>query len=181
MKPSHSIAPLIFCILAFSFACGCTTTSTGGVADGGIRDVTPSTAEEKTHLDTALADLEVLAGEEFENITGMRVITVSGTDVAAAGNASTWVLGIRQEDHPALLVYSHGAWSRLNWNHTLDGGEVPMEAVVMPRTLYEMHADEIKGLGPLTDLTLVNGTYTLRSDTQTPKTLCFNALTGEVL
>jgi hypothetical protein len=181
MKASHSIAPIIFCILAFSFACGCTTTPTGVSAGGGIRDVTPSTAEEKAHLDAALADLEVLAGEGFENITGMRVVTVSGTDVAATGNASTWVLGIWQDDHPSLLVYSHGTWSRLNWNHTLDGGEIPMDTAIMPSSLYEMHADKIRGLGPLTDLTLVNGTYTIRSHAPTPETLIFDALTGEVV
>jgi hypothetical protein len=179
MKPSHTIATLIFCILAFSCACGCTTTSTDIAAGGGIRDVTPSTAEEKTHLDTALADLEVLAGEGFENVTGMEVVTVSGTGVATAGNASTWVLGIRQDGHPSLLVYSHGSWSRLNWNHPMDGEEIPMETALMPRDLYEMHAGEIGGLGPETDLTLVNGTYTLRSHAPSPETLAFDALTGE--
>lgn len=181
MKPSHTIALLIFCILAFSGASGCTTTSADGASGGGIRDVTPSMAEEKTHLDTALTDLEVLAGEGFENITGMEVVTVSGTDVATAGNASTWALGIRQDGNPSFLVYSHGTWSRLNWNHPLDGGEISMDMILMPRDLYEMHADAIKGLGPLTDLTLANGTYTLRSHAPAPETLSFDAQTGEVI
>ncbi|WP_298669944.1 hypothetical protein [uncultured Methanofollis sp.] len=181
MKPSHLIAPLIFCVLAFSCACGCTTTPANGAASGGIRDVTSPSTEEKTHLETALADLEVLAGEGFENITGMEVITVSGTDVAAAGNASTWVLGIRQDGRPSLLVYSHGTWSRLNWNHPLDGETIPLDTTLMPTDLYEVHADEIGGLGPLTDLTLVNGTYTLRSHAPTPETLAFDAQTGGVV
>ncbi|MDD4256006.1 MAG: hypothetical protein PHP59_11615 [Methanofollis sp.] len=181
MKPSHTIALLVFCILAFSGVSGCTTTSADGAAGGGIRDVTPSMAEEKTHLDIALTDLEVLAGEGFENITGMEVVTLSGTDVAPAGNASTWALGIRQDGKPSFLVYSHGTWSRLNWNHPLDGGEISMDAALMPRDLYEMHADEIKGIGPETDLTLMNGTYTIRSHAPTPETLSFDAQTGEVV
>lgn len=175
MKPSHLIVPLILCILAFS--CGCTTTSTGG----GIRDVTPPVTEEKTYLDTALSELEVLAGEGFENITGMEVVMVSGTDVATAGNASTWVLGIRQDGRQALLVHSHGAWSRQNWSHTLAGEAIPTDAIVMPHNLYEMHADEIEALGPETDLVLVNGTYTITSYASSPETLRFNAQTGEAI
>jgi hypothetical protein len=181
MKPAHSIAPLILCLLVLSCAPGCTTTSGDGAAGGGITDMTPPTTEEKIHLDTALADLEVLAGEGFENITGMEVVTMSGTNVATTGNASTWVLGIRQDGHPSLLVYSHGIWSRLNWSHPMDGEEIPMETALMPRDLYEMHAGEIRGLGPETDLTLVNGTYTLRSHTPAPETLTFDALTGGVV
>lgn len=177
MKPSHVITPLILCILVFSCVCGCTTTSTGG----GIRDVTPPVTEERTYLSTALSDLEVLAGEGVENVTGMEVVMVSGTDVATAGNASTWILGIQQDGRPALLVHSHGAWSRQNWNHTLTGDLIPMDGIVMPHDLYEMHADEIEALGPETDLVLVNGTYTITSHASSPETLRFDAQTGEAI
>jgi hypothetical protein len=182
MKPVPPLLLAICCILAFCGVCGCTSAPpqpSGGGA--GIQDVTHPVLETKTDLKTALEELDILAGEGVENITGMEVFTVTGTAVTRNAEAGTWVLGVRQDGTAALLVYSRGSWSRFAWNGTLPDEAVAFDEILMPADLYSLHTAKIDVLGEETDLLLEHGVYTIRSHSDRPDAVAFDARTGEVI
>ncbi|MDK2973756.1 MAG: hypothetical protein PWP08_127 [Methanofollis sp.] len=177
MKPLLPVLLAICCILAFSGVCGCTSTPARHSA--GIQEITRPVGDTRTDLGTALEELDVLAGEGMANVTGMEVVMVSGTAANPTANASTWVLGVRQDGAPHLLVYARGSWSRLGWNGSLPDDAVSFDEIVMPGDLYRRHAATIEGLGQETDLLLENGTYVVRSHGDRPDAVTFDARTGE--
>ncbi|QSZ67523.1 hypothetical protein RJ40_08410 [Methanofollis aquaemaris] len=178
MKLAH-LAPLLgLCILVLSWTCGCTSAPAGG---GGIQDITTEPAEMRIGLEEALRELEVLDGEGLEDLTGMEIVTVSGSGVDSTGNATTWTLGVRQAGNTSLMVHSQGGWSRYVWHGPLPENPVDLDAVVMPVDLYPGHAAEIGSLGEVTELVLIDGTYTVRSEEKQTESLSFDAHTGEAL
>jgi len=182
MKPLPQVLLVIACVIVFSGACGCTSTPSQTAADGaGIQEITRPIPDTKTDLGTALEELDVLAGEGMENITGMEIAMLSGTAVNETANASTWILGVRQDGAEYLLVYSRGSWSKMKWSGSLPDGTVSLDEIVMPADLYRLHAATIELLGQDTDLLLENGTYTIRSHSDRPEAVTFDAQTGEAL
>lgn len=172
MKLAH-LAPLMgLCILVLSWTCGCTSAPDGG---GGIQDITTEPTIERIGLEEALRDLEVLDGEGLEDLTGMEIVTVSGSGVDCTGNATTWTLGVRQAENTSLMVHSQSGWSRYVWHGPLPEEQVEMDATIMPSALYRGHAAEIGTLGEVTDLTLIDGVYTIRSEEDQTRSLTFDA------
>jgi len=182
MKPIPPLILAICCIFAFSVVCGCTSAPSQPSGEGaGIQDITHPVLETKTDLETALEELDMLAGEGLENVTGMEVVMVSGTAVTETASAGTWVLGVRQENATSLLVYSRGTWSRFAWSGALPDEPLHLDEIVMPGDLYRLHAATIGVPGEQTDLLLEDGTYTIRSHSDRPDAATFDARTGEAI
>ncbi|QYZ79487.1 hypothetical protein E2N92_08635 [Methanofollis formosanus] len=176
MKLAH-LAPLLgLCILVLAWTCGCTSAPAGG---GGIQDITTEPADDRIGLEEALRELEVLDGEGLEDLTGMEIVMVSGSDVDLTGNATTWTLGVRQAGNTSLLVHSRGGWSRYVWHGPLPDEPLDLDAAILPAPLYRQHAAEIRSLGEATDLTLVGTIYTVRSKETQTDSISFDALSGE--
>lgn len=180
MKPFPPAVLAIVCILAFAAICGCTSTPGGTSSEAGIQEITYPAADARTDLSTALDYLDALVGDGMENLTGMDVLMVSGTDLNETANAGTWILGVRQDNRTSLLVYARGSWSRIAWNGTLPGKSISFDEIVMPGDLYRLNAAAIEPFGPETDLLLENGTYTIRSHGDLSGSVTFDAKTGEV-
>ena len=106
-------------------------------------------------------------------------------DVDAAGNASSWLFGVRQENGTALLMYDRTGWKINPWNATLPEEEIVLSQVIPPGTLFARNKEVLSGASSPSipesrDLVLKEGTYTLtiRSG-NTSRTLMFNATTGK--
>lgn len=182
MKPTPPLILAICCILAFSGICGCTSAPSQPPGNGaGIQEITLPVLETKTDLETALIELDMLAGEGLENVTGMEVVMVSGTALTGTASAGTWVLGVCQENATSLLVYSRGAWSRFVWSGALPEEPLSLDEIVMPGDLYRLHAATIGHLGEETDLLLEGSIYTIRSHSDRPDAATFDARTGEAI
>ncbi len=105
-------------------------------------------------------------------------------DMDRAGNAMSWLFGVRQGNGTVLLIYDRTGWKINPWNATLPSEEIRLEQIVPPGTLFARNTEAISGKaasspGESRELVLKQGVYTLtiRSGS-TSRILMFNAITG---
>lgn len=176
----------IFCLFG-----GCTQDATQTIEappDGGISEITPYSADQRSNFEEARAELELANARGLLNTDNMTIHHINGVNVDINGSAESWVLGVARGENFSLLIFnSRNGWREEPWPFPLEEQALLIDLVLSPTDLYahqqdlimrEMIAQNVSA----SDLELNENTYTvlIRSSTNI-SILMFNAETGELV
>jgi hypothetical protein len=185
------ILVLILLITVCCFSCACTSAPPApqnvSSSDKGISDITQPSRVFTSTLDEAMVDLEWYHSQGTINTTGLSIRQVNGFGVGSDGAATTWFLGVQQEETAELLVYTNNEWKRMAWGAPLPEEEIILQNVTPPEALYEQQSaligEKMRLYGTEeSNLELKEGVYTITVASNTAMSmLTFDAGTGELI
>lgn len=180
---------VITVILCYSVcACITDTPSEGSTPSPTIvADKTPRDEPGKIPLEQALGELEGYSPSGSSEGNSRTIHHVHGSGLDLHGNASSWVLGIREGDVHYLLVYSQKEWRQLAWGEPFLSSVLSLNTTILPTGLYEQNREVIvdammKGNVTESDIDLADGVYIINIRSNSGIALLkFNSTTGELV
>ncbi|NLM28861.1 MAG: hypothetical protein GX216_00305 [Methanomicrobiales archaeon] len=138
-------------------------------------------------LTEALLELDLLGAEGGLNVTGTTVHQVLASGVDLDGQATSWVLGLRDGEEVRWLAFGITGWKEITLPAPLPAEEVDITAIIPPEDLLrsqdEVLSPVMNRLGADTvEIALAEGVYsvTIHSDAGL-ESFVFQADSGEVI
>jgi hypothetical protein len=180
---------VVIAVILCCFTCACTNTPAQNSSAPGptIIDKTPRDGPEKAPFEAAWIDLSWYNSSGTLNLTNMTIHQIHGSTIDAGGNASSWILGIQQENVSSLLVYENEEWRQVAWGEPFTSPVIEVGSILLPTELYEHNHPEIEeamtaNKANESELDLSGEAYTISIRSSTGISLLrFNATTGESL
>ena len=180
---------MVITVILCCCACACITgTSPEGSSSGiSVVDKTPRDEPGKIPLELAMGELDWYSPSDSSIGNNKTIHQVHGSGVDLQGNASSWVLGVRDGEMSYLLIYGQNGWRQVAWGEPFTSPRISFNATITPNHLYEQNQGIIgdalkKGNVTESDIDLSDDIYTVTVRSSVGIALIgFNSTTGELL
>jgi uncharacterized protein YbbC (DUF1343 family) len=182
---NHYIFVLL--LVPLCLICGCSSPPIDGGNSGSIHGLNNSSFEYRDSFENAMEDLAYYAEKGFISIDGMTLYQINGAGVDIHGNATSWILGIRQNEEAGQLIYGENGWRSAAWVGPLAEAEIDLNTTISPTTLFKNQQSAIGEMMDelnvsVTDVVAAENQYTIIFTSEgTISKLQFDSTTGDMI